>query len=371
MQKWKILLTGLLALGVIYAAGSTVWQARQPLVQTWKAIGQAAVWRGVNFSAGQDFANYVTFLNQVIPADALVVLPPEGIGPPAMGRTPYMQFFLAPRRVANCTEDVDRCAANFSQSGAYVLIARRDGFPSTGVLQNQAQTQIFNEQAGLGVYLPAGSQPADLPLQGNASLLAIAVKLLGPLVWLGILAASGALVVHSLAKGIHPLGRAALGFGLGIGMYTLVLYLALLSGIALSPTLILSITVILAALGGGIYLLTRRGAPARGESPPPSIQFTWIDVLYLALFGGAALLAGMLAVGQGYHCRWAVAGGFRVGHAHHQLPVAPAAEHCLFPGPVWRRAARVENHLSCILFQPAFADLYLFAPVDPKLHRAT
>jgi hypothetical protein len=296
MLKWKYLVFAVLALGVIYQVVTSLGQLQVAVLQTWKTLGKPAVWRGVNFSAGQNFAGYVEFLNRVVPLDALVILPPEGARPPVIGRTPYMQFFLAPRRVVNCTGENPECAAGFSVAGAYVLVARRDGFPSADLLQDQARVRMFNQD--LGVLLPYGAQPANLPVSGNASLLQIVARLLVPLVWLAALAASGVIIVahltaKSTASHADPLSRLALGFGIGLGGFTLLLYLALLTGIGLSRALILFLTLLCMGVGTGFYLKT------------PSPRLAWSlsrwDWLYLFLLAMLSALVTFLAVGQGYH----------------------------------------------------------------------
>ncbi|GAG12673.1 unnamed protein product, partial [marine sediment metagenome] len=114
------LVTLLLAVGVLFQAGYLLRNASLDLERIARSIGQTALWRGAKFNQGQRFANYVQFLHQNVPEDGRVVLPPAGVGPRALGFTPFMQFFLAPREVINCS-DFD-CLRDLSREDTYILV---------------------------------------------------------------------------------------------------------------------------------------------------------------------------------------------------------------------------------------------------------
>ncbi len=67
----------LLAAGVLLQALSLVSPLRSDLLVVWKTVGQPGLWRSANFSGGLNFANYIRFLVEAIPADARVVLPAD------------------------------------------------------------------------------------------------------------------------------------------------------------------------------------------------------------------------------------------------------------------------------------------------------
>ncbi len=322
-----IVLALLIMVGILYQASATTWRSVEPARQVWRAIGKSGFWRGVNFSAGQEFANYLEFLDQALPKDAQVILPPDGVGPPAISRTPYMQFFLAPRQVANCTSQVtspssntsalpgEDCAINASKAGAYVLVVQNDHYPAT-LATNPEQLHLYNQN--LGVYFPAGAQFAQAPASGNSSLLQIAASLFWPGAWLFVLSGAGLMIVTFLAPDWRLAGRAALGYGLGIGGLALLLYAALLLGFGFSRALLFGLTLLWACAGALAYFALRKTQPAnKGQSwekvhsgedaqagegaHPAQSRWSWSALIYILLFAGLAGLAAVLSIGMGFH----------------------------------------------------------------------
>ena len=105
----------LIALGVIllFQGALLFKEARPNLLRVYRDAGQHALWRGARFSHGVNFAQYTAFLNEAIPEDSRVVLPPAEFGPKYLRHTPNMQFFLAPRQVVNCTDPT--CLENINR----------------------------------------------------------------------------------------------------------------------------------------------------------------------------------------------------------------------------------------------------------------
>jgi hypothetical protein len=308
MTKLKTLVLAVVLLAALFQVGKTLGNAVQPLDQVWKVIGKSAIWRGVNLSSGQDFANYVEFLIATIPPQAQVVLPPAGVGPEAISRTPYMQFYLAPRQVANCAADVETCAENFAAAGAYILVVRRDQFPSSRLLEDMDRLASYD--GNLGVLLPPQSSGAALespaPAVGNSSLLQVALKLVWPGLWLLVLTAAGWLVCSRLAPELSNLSRLVLGFGLGVGVYSFILFMALLAGRLLTPALAIGLTLSWALLASLIYFvkISDRRIILRGKQlhrPDPNRRLRSGDFVFLILLLGATGLALVLAIGQAYH----------------------------------------------------------------------
>ncbi len=309
MSKWKTLGLVVLLLAALFQAGRTLGGAVGPLRQVRKAIGKSGVWRGVNFSSGQNLANYIEFLNDAIPPDAQVLLPPEGIGPAAISRTPYMQFYLAPRSVVNCTEDIENCVKNFAAAGATILVVQQNGFPAADLLEGGGRLKSWD--GNLGVLLPrqvssAIVQTSAASTSGNASSAQIALKLVWPVLWLLVLTAAGWLVCSRLAPDLSALSRAALGFGLGSGAFSWFLYLALLAGAPLTPWLAFGLTLLWATIGLLVFFVDfsgRRLYLRRSPilSPHAARRLRAIDVAILALCVAATGLALALAIGQGYH----------------------------------------------------------------------
>ena len=81
-----------------------------------------ALERSITLSFGDDFAAYIGFLEDVIPEEATVVLPPVEIDS-TLGNGGLMQYFLYPRRITNCPGDMnfDDCAILYSGERTYIL----------------------------------------------------------------------------------------------------------------------------------------------------------------------------------------------------------------------------------------------------------
>jgi hypothetical protein len=102
-KYWPVLVISLLGLAVLIQLtilGRDTFRETPRLIAD---LGQPAAWRSARYSQGRRFAQYIQFLNQVIPPDSRVVLPPDSAAPRAIATTPLMQFFLLPRSVINCT----------------------------------------------------------------------------------------------------------------------------------------------------------------------------------------------------------------------------------------------------------------------------
>jgi len=145
MKKKRLLLPVLLVICVVVQGVFLLRVLPRQIMEVWKTIGHPAAWRGANFSQGHKFADYILFLNQNIPQNARVVLPPMDQGAKALATTPFMQFFLAPRQVLNCNDLA--CANNLSGEDTYFLIV--NDFPGSGVEQNPQQRIMFDQAWGV------------------------------------------------------------------------------------------------------------------------------------------------------------------------------------------------------------------------------
>jgi hypothetical protein len=250
-------------------------------------LGTPALWRSANFSQGARFADFVLFLNENIPAQGRVVLPPEGFGPRALGTTPFMQFFLAPRQVINCT-DPD-CAQHLSTENTYLLVV--ESFPGEEAFGRYAQRRMFDER--WGVLLPDGAQ-SGLPIHpGFDRMLDILLAALPPLLWMGILTLAGALLAWRMAPDLPQAMRLSLGYGLGSGALTAGLGLAWLAGAPLGAMTVYAVTLALLALSAALYRIYR---PSTISAPSQSGLFSRWSLVFLCAAGFAAVLS----VGQGY-----------------------------------------------------------------------
>jgi hypothetical protein len=292
-QKLRILLLSVfLIAGISYQGWNLIGEASRDLGQVRNAIGQSGLWRSANFAQGQRFANYIRFLHQNIPEEGRVVLPPQQFGPKSLSTTPYMQFFLAPREVVNCT--AADCLENLTTQNTYILAVR--GFPGQKLPSTSGEVRMFDNQ--WGVVLPEDPQPGDLfYFQGFKNLRELGITVFWSLLWLCLLTLSGALFIACLVPGWGVAHKLALGYGLGLGMLSLGLALAALAGLSIDRRLSLGLTLFLLVISLGSFFLTRRH---KSPAEPSPLEKQRVD-LWLVVFIVFGALAATLSAGKGYH----------------------------------------------------------------------
>lgn len=230
---------------IIFVAG-TIFHAvyLAPLVvsnfvQGWKTISQPAYWRSANNNKNQRFANYIKFLKQNIPEDGKVVLPPKGMGPDVVGHLPYMQYFLGPRELINCTEI--KCLADLIESDRYILMLDSKIFIGQGLIEDRSRLVMFDSDWGL--VIPPNTIPIEkMETSTISSILDIISYLVLPLTWLAILIGAGFLVAQRLIYQWGLISKLAVGFGLSLGVISLLLYIPMVFGMGLTTTLIVLVT---------------------------------------------------------------------------------------------------------------------------------
>lgn len=302
MPRWRRFLIALLLLAAGFQTATTLWASIPDLSAAWKTLGQPAVWRGVNYSVSSNFAGYIEFIRSKTPEDARLVIPSQGDGPWALGLTPYMQFFLAPRQILNCPGENIHCPADLSDSGAYLLFIGPDQFPGVGVIQDVQRLEMYNDS--WGVYPPVGAadlrQATAQPDEGFSSLAQILLVLVVAALAVALLTASGWGVIQVLAPQFDPLSQVALAFGIGAGLFTLLLYICLLFGDRLTKPLILFAIVFTAGVNLFVYWLFRRKKPASHNLSHSRKSTDLVDVLSIAILLIFAASATFLAFGRGY-----------------------------------------------------------------------
>jgi hypothetical protein len=107
--------------------------------------------RSARLAFGDEFAEYIRFLEEVVPSDATVIVPPVAVDE-VLGNEGIVQYYLFPRRVSNCprTQPVEPCVAGLTGPDSYILAV--GGFPPPEVVE-QAKTLVrFDDDRG--VYVP-------------------------------------------------------------------------------------------------------------------------------------------------------------------------------------------------------------------------
>ncbi|MBN2502246.1 MAG: hypothetical protein JXB38_15795 [Anaerolineales bacterium] len=298
-KRTTLLFTITLALAVLLQAWQIVPTAFQDLAAVRKTIGQHGLWRSANFGQNQKFADLVIFLNAQIPVDGRVVLPPRAEAPGNIGSTSHMQFFLTPRAVLNCTTEFRECLIHYgAQENTYILFSDLETVieAGTGIPAERILTAP-GERAG--VIIPAGMAAATgITLQPFDSLLDVLRSTLGPISFLFFLVAIGFVYLHTAFPQLPTVFKLALGYGLTLGLYALVLFALALAGL---PVAYLSIgiavlLVFLPALWIGLTPTFRKSIQVKEWSEPRWSVLVWH--ILLILLGG---IVGVIAVGKGYH----------------------------------------------------------------------
>ncbi len=288
------LVTLLLAVGVLFQVGYLLRNASRDLERIARSSGQTALWRGAKFNQGQRFANYVQFLHQNVPEYGRIVLPPAGVEPRALGFTPFMQFFLAPREVINCNDL--GCLKDLSREDTYILVVGE--FPGDGYFpQDQL---VFDESWGVILsknhdHVEGGS------MTGFQTVGEILYAALWPFLWLALLTVSGSLLVSCFIPAWDVVTKLALGYGLGMVVYTLTIGMTSLVGVALDPGVILGATVLLFLGSLGVLVVCRRTRISVGSASQPGVLITPQFDIWQAALLGLGFLSVLISVGKGYH----------------------------------------------------------------------
>jgi hypothetical protein len=124
-----------------------------PRTQRYWGVHSFTAWeRSALLSEGQDFLDFVKFLRDTIPDTGKVVLPPSTFVGEAGAFTyvTFMQYFMIPREVLNCTEPVDECVLGLDGPNSYLV--RIGGFPPAESAEVHKVYVPF--RADQGVYVP-------------------------------------------------------------------------------------------------------------------------------------------------------------------------------------------------------------------------
>ncbi len=110
-------------------------------------INHDGMWRSAKFANSSNLADYLEFLKQEIPEDAVVIIPPEEVSSWALSDSPAMQFFLAPREIKNCTT-IDCGTASLDKENTYTLIMGLNQFPGDNIQGRDVNIRMYNDTWG-------------------------------------------------------------------------------------------------------------------------------------------------------------------------------------------------------------------------------
>ncbi len=107
--------------------------------------------RSALFFAGKEFSEFITFIKENVPPEAIVIIP-RFEQDELFGHEGIMEFYLFPRNVDNCLPNipVEECILNLRGSNKYILAV--EGFPPRSTAVQVKQWVSFNGERG--VYIP-------------------------------------------------------------------------------------------------------------------------------------------------------------------------------------------------------------------------
>ena len=118
-------------------------------------LSRPATERSALLAFGARFSRFVRFLQQAVPPTATVILPSEA-DDYVLGQVGIMQYFLIPRRVADCPTGVAPavCVAGLGGSDTYILAV--ESFPPPATALRSRDYLAFDDSWGLFVPRPPG-----------------------------------------------------------------------------------------------------------------------------------------------------------------------------------------------------------------------
>ncbi|NMC13386.1 MAG: hypothetical protein GYA34_10955 [Chloroflexi bacterium] len=286
----------ILALVCLFHVGIIGGGAKRDLAAVWRDKGQSALWRSARFAQNRRFANFVLFVLQKTPADAVILLPPQSEATRALSTTPFMQFFLLPRRVINCTDLLCFLQAEgdnqFKIIGSKTLLSNINASPERLVMFDQ----------DWGILLPQNRQAATITvaskIQDVNSLIRFGCL---PVIWIALMVLGGSQLLHLFALNISGWSLPALGYGMALGIFSIAAAVVSLCGVPLNAEVFWVISLIFVLVVVLIFLRFGNTLPISHSQ----IQSWLIGIqkpdIWESIIVGIGLLACAIAAGKGYY----------------------------------------------------------------------
>ncbi|MGA9190450.1 MAG: glycosyltransferase family 39 protein [Anaerolineales bacterium] len=271
--------------------------------------------RSADLSLGPQAKRIIEYVNQVVPEDGTILLPP-GQDESRFSVSRSMQYFFFPREVIACPE-VGKTACREALSSPYIYILATSDFPPPSTAQRDFSAPETDLGWFKGVYGPSFQQPEPAPRFAWIPWLGVLGTDLAVLLGLGLM---GGATLLAIRHGWQPLELLALAVPVGAGILTFCLFLLSWLGVRLSFGLCAGLAIVISVLAGALarhqkgrmWQITqwRRGWDGAGG--------VWRVVLLVAGLGLLGL-AVALSVGASYRLYdpvqiWSVK-GYGIGEA--------------------------------------------------------
>lgn len=279
-----------LCVAVIGLQFSQITRRFVPIVaQIRQDIGKSSGWRGVNFAFGREAADFLQFVNQQTPLDA-ALLSGDPSGPEYLARPVDLQIFLFPRHVYNCSEsEYANCLENVRGEQRAALLTTSETVQTAADRQEYLS---FSPNLGL---LAVGGGPGETSHRtwGDfASALDYAWSFVPPLLLWVLILAPAILFLASKFETLNAPLHIGFGIALGAGLHSLLTFIFMLAGLALTPALVLVV-----ALLPWLLLVSTRRSLQKNWRRWVDLAHWWPLYTIVVLFTGAAVF---IATGTGY-----------------------------------------------------------------------
>lgn len=255
-------------------------------------IGQSAINRGSRIFGGNSYGAKVEFLALNVPENIDLVLPPEKLGISNFGSSIVLEYYLAPRKFESCGSSYTECIENYKDSHAIIYFNQAVDISQTSINSNQ----IIMMDDDFGVIVPESALP-EIPLSKNNfdHIEQVLIDLGAGILFLLGFTLIGYLLLDSFFPQFSFLVKFSLGFGIGAGFYSFLLYIVLIFGIPLSPVLLWGLYALFLLLSVGIFIQRYK----KQERKIQLLNLSSIDWYSLPIFvlGGIVMI---LAFGKGY-----------------------------------------------------------------------
>ena len=153
-RKWpQVFGSLLLTLAILYQLIQVIRVEILPLSKlVVQRYGTDAIERSALFFYGKKFSEFINFVNENVPPEAIVIIP-RFEQDELFGHEGIMEFFLIPRKVENCPPNipVEGCILRQHASNKYILAV--EGFPPRSAALQVKQWVPFDGERG--VYIPS------------------------------------------------------------------------------------------------------------------------------------------------------------------------------------------------------------------------
>lgn len=285
----------LLGLAALFQCLNLAIHSIRDLGAIWRDKGQSAIWRGARFSQGYRFAGFVQFLISNIPENGLVILPPGEDAPRMLSTTPFMQFFLLPRKVVNCTNY--ECYQRLYPVHPYILLVSKA--QEAALPEIEGIRMMVDQNWGLLIPKDALLLPSKPP-RGVNSILGLIWATVFPTIWLGLVVSSGYLLIGKLFPDWERIDRFAFGYGVSLGAISILAAVLSLLGAPLTNLVFWVLTGLWVSVAAGLGIF-RRKLLLEENTREMDYRASLNDTVWLGLFLGLALVAGVISMGKGYH----------------------------------------------------------------------